>query len=222
MKNLNDSLEKIRQGDEAARNNLIDSYQPFILNKIVAVTGQYVEKENDDVFLIGLMAFNEAIDHFNPKKGTFLSFAALKIRQRVIDFKRQEHRHEGHETIDNPGVKNLVSRTQLDLQLEIELFKKALNRFHITLDDLVKQGPKQGQTRKEVTKLGVQSSKEKKIVDKLYKNKRLPCADIALRFQASKKRLKLFKTFITGVILVCHEQLETIKEYLVMEDDNYV
>ena len=50
-------------------NELIDSYKPFIAKTVSSVCKRYIH-ESDDEFSIGLIAFNEAIQKYIPKKGT--------------------------------------------------------------------------------------------------------------------------------------------------------
>lgn len=219
MTEINKNIEAIQKGDALLRNNFIKAYQPFILNKIVATTGRYVEKENDDEFTIGLLAFNEAIDSFDTEKGSFLSFASLKIKQRIYDHLRKELKRKDDISIDTEEAKKLKSNDQLDLKLEMTMFKKKLSYFGITMDQLVDKSPKHKSTKSEVTQLAYKVSKHHHLRSKLYKNKRLPLSEVSLAFSASLKSVKSFKGFIVAVVVICHEQLETIKSYLQLEGE---
>src|SRR3972149_12073508 len=78
-KNSNDEL-----------NTLISDFKPFIASVVQKKVGRYLEYGVDDELSVGLSAFMEAVNSFDAKKGTFLSFSRLVINARVIDFFRKK------------------------------------------------------------------------------------------------------------------------------------
>ena len=78
-KNSNDEL-----------NTLISDFKPFIASVVQKKVGKYLEFGVDDELSVGLSAFMEAVNSFDAKKGTFLSFSRLVINARVIDFLRKK------------------------------------------------------------------------------------------------------------------------------------
>lgn len=203
----------VRSGDAALRNQLIQEYQPFVLKRVADAIGRYVQTENDDAYVTGLIAFNEAIDSYDPLSGPFLPFAALKIRQRLIDLQRREAKHQGHEAIEDHEVA-VCSAEQLDLRLELEAFIKSLKAFGITLDMLMAAAPQHRETRLEVTDLGRSVADHPPIRTTLYRTRKLPMQEIALAFMASLKRIKRFRVYLIAVVVICHEQYDMVAQYM--------
>ncbi len=97
-KDKNKQLEQlaieIQSGNEELLNNVLHSYKPFIKKTVSSVCKRYIS-ESDDEFSIGLMAFHDAIMKFEYSKGSsLLSFSEVIIKRRVIDFIRQNSRHQ--------------------------------------------------------------------------------------------------------------------------------
>ncbi|MDP4163234.1 MAG: sigma factor, partial [Bacillota bacterium] len=91
---LEESVLLIQQGENALRNELIDSYKPFIAKTVSGVCKRYIY-ETDDEFSIGLIAFNEAIDKYSSERGSsLLSFSEVLITRRVIDYIRKQARFQ--------------------------------------------------------------------------------------------------------------------------------
>lgn len=64
--------------------------------------------EQDDEFSIVMIAFHEAIQSYSRTRGSFLHYASILIKNRLIDYHRKESRHQGHlslhEKIDDDGT----------------------------------------------------------------------------------------------------------------------
>lgn len=67
-KTLEERVKLIQEGNQHERNQLIKEYIPFIQKHISQQLGKYIDTKNSDLYSIGLMAFNEAIDKYNEKK----------------------------------------------------------------------------------------------------------------------------------------------------------
>lgn len=47
---------------DVIRNQLIESYMPFIVKQVSLNIGRYVQSENDDALIVGMEAFDEALN----------------------------------------------------------------------------------------------------------------------------------------------------------------
>ena len=72
---------------------LIRQYIPFIRAEAAKFLGAPCT-DSDDAFSIAMIAFHEAIITYNRERGAFLSYAALLIRNRLIDEQRKEKRQK--------------------------------------------------------------------------------------------------------------------------------
>lgn len=92
-KSINERVMDIKLNSDE-KNAFIEEYKPFIAAAVEKTTGRYVSYGNDEELSIGLMAFDEAIIHYDREKGNFLSFAQNIIRRRLIDYYRKEKKHK--------------------------------------------------------------------------------------------------------------------------------
>ena len=82
--------ENSRKADD-----LIREYIPFIRSEAAKFMSRLCT-DQDDEYSIAMMAFYEAIMGYEKGRGAFLSYAALLIRSRLVDYRRKEERHQGH------------------------------------------------------------------------------------------------------------------------------
>ena len=80
--------------DEQALNNLIETQKSWILKVCSDVTHRYIT-DSDDEWSTALLAFHEAVQSYDESKGTFLAFASVVIRRRLLDDIRSQWRHKG-------------------------------------------------------------------------------------------------------------------------------
>ncbi|HHY91786.1 MAG TPA: sigma-70 family RNA polymerase sigma factor, partial [Firmicutes bacterium] len=89
-------VERARQGDALAREELLASHREYILKVVSWRCGRPLDCHSDE-FSIGLLAFNEAIESYDPARGAaFLSYARRVIAARLADHYRRD-RARGHE-----------------------------------------------------------------------------------------------------------------------------
>ncbi len=82
-------IEAIQAGDIVLQNEILQTYKPFIAKCVSEVCKRYIDPKKDDEFSVGLMAFNDAIFSYEQDKGSsFLSFAKLVVKRKVIDYIR--------------------------------------------------------------------------------------------------------------------------------------
>ena len=75
--------------------DLIRKYIPFI-RAAAAKHMAGICTDQDDEYSIAMMAFYEAIMGYKKEKGSFLNYADMLIRSRIIDYGRKELRHLGN------------------------------------------------------------------------------------------------------------------------------
>lgn len=85
LKDREDLLRRVRQGDRDAREEIIRRHRLFIIRVAAAFCKRQIVW-NDDEASIALIAFNEALDVFDAGRGIpFPAFARLVIRSRIAD-----------------------------------------------------------------------------------------------------------------------------------------
>ena len=76
-----------------AADALISDYLPFIKSQVVKVMKRPLDINQDDEYSIALIAFHEAINGYSKSRGSFVNYASMIIRNRIIDFWRKNNRH---------------------------------------------------------------------------------------------------------------------------------
>lgn len=204
------------KSDDLKRDKFIEDYKPFILGRLYDISGRYISTENDEEFSIGLLAFNEAIDRYDDRKGKFLSFSTMIIKNRLIDHFRKTSREADSVELDDKALAGMSNDNteEVYLRTDMKLFEEMLERFGMDFEDLIDASPKHERTRIELMELAKKVALDEEVINHLYEKNRLPISLIALRYGETKKRVKTFKKYIISVVVIYKEKLETIIEYL--------
>lgn len=223
------AIKHCQLGDDTLRNTLIEQYLPFIIKTCSQHLNRYIQVENNDELIIAMIAFNEAISKYKPEKGNFITFAALLIKNRLIDFQRTGDK-EIILSYDDPSsmIQNYIpSKGNIEEELinddQIRRYEVSLKRFGLSFESLIDAAPKHKKTRFTAIHIGKRSSQESQIVEKLYSTKRLPITLISNSFKVTIKIIKGSKAFITSVIIAYVEKFETITNWIdrtLKDEDN--
>lgn len=144
--------------DPAVRFQLIEESRERIYQIACHNARRTLSWENDDELSISLIAFNEAIDTFQPEKGkNFWSYVNLVIKNRLLDYFRKEaawkKRTLYEESSDNISLevaqleakeafaKMRQQETDQERAEKVILFEQSLQEYKITLKDLAKNSP---------------------------------------------------------------------------------
>ncbi|MFG6120271.1 RNA polymerase sigma factor SigI [Thalassobacillus sp. B23F22_16] len=228
---LNEQVTLAQAGDEEIRNHLLQQYQPFIAKNVSEVCKRYIDQHKDDEFSIGLMAFNEAIDSFSSKKGSsFLSFARLVIKRKVIDFIRNEQRHlmaasldedyENEEQMENPS-EITAAKEQYERQTEawyrreeIKDFQLKLKQYKLSFKELTEVSPQHRDARESAIRVARVIYGDVELREKVLKKGRLPIKDLVGRVDVSKKTLERNRKFILAMVIILSEEYVYLKDYI--------
>lgn len=217
---LEEKLKLIKNGDSLAREDLISLYRPFVARVARKLCGRSLEWDRDDELSIGLAAFNEAIDRYDPdRRVPFPAYATLIIRSRITDFLRKQTRHYVHSggSLDG-GEDGGVSVKEADLawerhwdleearerEEEIIEYKKILGEFDITFKDLVKCSPKHRDTRSNLLRVARELAGDEDLFNSMMSTGRLPLTALCRRLGVSAKIVERGRKYIIATALVWH------------------
>lgn len=222
----------IQSGHEEYRNELINSYKPFIRKVLSKVCKRYIDQSMDE-YSIGLFAFNEAINQYKPGQGSkFLSFADMVIQRRIIDYIRKETRHKKHtfleqEASDEDGqqeesvaeqraaLEHFKEKELIEERIhDIENYQSLLSRFGITFKVLSKQCPKHIDARdhaKMIAKLIADSSE---FSSYLQEKKQLPIKELLNHVECSRKTIERNRKYIIAVSLIYIGGFTSLQSYI--------
>ncbi len=231
-RSLEETVLAIQNGDQALQNELIYQYKPFIAKTVSSVCKRYIS-ETDDEFSIGLIAFNEAIQKYSSDKGSsLLSFAEVIIKRRVIDYIRQQIKHQNL-SMDANGLEeneDEVSQSSLEANMSLEeyhkqtddelrkqeiiRFSKLLTEFDLSFKDLVENSPKHADARKNAMLVAMEIVSNEEIKQILVEKKRLPIKQIENSVSVSRKTIERNRKYIIAIALILMNDYLYLQEYI--------
>lgn len=219
---------KLAQDDIHAADALIRAYQPFIRSEVSRFINRHAG-ENDDEVSIGMLAFHEAIQSYSKLKGSFLNFASLLIKNRLIDYVRHEKRHQGQVSLDRPisesGDDSLIdtiagksdSKELVRVEAtkkEIEEFIEELSYFGLTLEDMSESSPKQKRTLDSCHEVIRFVNSNKNILNIIMETKKLPITLLVENTSISKKTLERHRKYVLSMVLVLTNGFDIMRGHL--------
>jgi len=228
---LEEIVRLIQQGDTVLQNELIHSYKPFIAKTVSTVCKRYIH-ESDDEFSIGLIAFNEAIQKYNQDKGhSLISFSEVLIKRKVIDYIRQQSKHQSislevnHVSDDEEYDTNLLD-AELSIDVyhqkqeeeyrrdEIYRFTEILHTFNLTFKDLIEQSPKHVDARDNAINVAKIVVEKEQLKEYLLSKKRLPIRQLEKYVSISRKTIERNRKYIIAISLILIGDYVYLKDYI--------
>jgi len=206
---MNNEIDKI--------NNFIKKYDPFIIKTVSTEKKEYISLENDEEYIIGVMAFNEAMEKYKIEKGNFFAFAKLVIVSRLRNYWKKENRYKTESLNDfQEFTENIEYKEDVNFELkeEIEEYEKELQKFGINFESLINKAPKHKDTRKNMIFISKEVSKEEDLTNHLYLKMKLPISKIVNRFNVTLRVIKSNKIFILSVVIIYFKKYKLIINWL--------
>jgi RNA polymerase sigma factor len=225
-------LGPARSGDKQAREDLLKQYTPLVLRVGSQVSGRYLQVGRDEEVSVGLLGLNEAIDRFDPERGTsFISFAEMVIKRRLIDYyRRQKGRAEiplsELENEDDEGnlLRTVEQRTAIDRftqeqeaedrKAEIVRYAKRLTEFGIKFSELVDISPKHEDARERALEAARLVAGNPLFSQHMQTKRELPLKQLEERVGVSRKTLERQRKYIIAVALIMLEDFYHLKQYI--------
>lgn len=205
--------------ETACLTELVEQNLPFIIRTVSTMTGRYVSVQQDEEFSIALRAFAEAVERFDETRGSFLPYAALVMRSRLMTYLEQERRRQREElsleAMEEAGTELADQKTQeSDLRMEIRIYREELQKFGLTLEELADHAPSHRDTRRCAIAAAERAAGEEAIVRRTYEKKKLPVRAVAVLCGLSEKVVKTSRVFILGTMVVFVKQLTGMIQWI--------
>jgi len=223
-------VEKIKNGDKHLKEKFIKDYIPFILN---IVSSFYSSKTGDlkssDEYSIGLMAFNEAIEKFDVNKSkSFLKFAEMVIKKRMIDYFRKtssigrkeipfSYFNSNNETEFRKKINNLDIEEEFnsyEFICELRDFSKKLESFGLSINNLPDYMPKHKDSREMCINIAKKIVENKSIFDKLKTKKYIQMKELSKIIEVHPKTVERNRAFIICLCILFDNDYGNFKSYL--------
>lgn len=224
--NINEYVSEIK-GDNTKIDVFIEEYKPFIMGVVSRKLGGFFEYGVDEELSVALGAFLEAINGFDQNKGNFLSFASTVIHRRLIDFlRRKKHNELSIEDCEenNPvllGKSSVESYNQSEyeenLRIELEMFRRELSVFGISMEKLVKASPKQKGTRKLYNTVVSYITQNEEILTQILQKGYMPVTAVSENLGINRKKIERGRDYIIACVIIQHGDYVYMKEYIKWE-----
>lgn len=225
-----DILAEKAKTDETIMSDLILKYENFILKCASSTARNYISK-SDDEYAVALHAFSVAIKNYSINKGSFLNFAELVIRRRLIDYIRSKSRYASEISI-NPSIFNseideeesssvsikvtekISKETDNSVNLEIELANEVLSTYGFSFFDLADCSPKARKTKKSCAKAVAFILKNPILVSNMKVKKTLPLNLIEKNTKIPRKLLERHRKYIIAAVEIISGDYPYLAEYI--------
>jgi RNA polymerase sigma factor len=226
-----DTLILNAKADPSVREKLIKQHEFYILKCASKVSHRYITK-SDDEWSVSLMAFSSAVDSYELNKGSFLSFAELVIKRRLIDYMKSQGKYKTEVTVDpivfdtepeeegedaaiRMAVANQVSKQDRgDLKLEIEEANKTFSKYGFSFFDLSECSPRAGKTKNACAKAVNYVLLNPLLITDLRNTKQLSLKVIENNTHVPRKILERHRKYIIAAIEILSGEYPYLAEYL--------
>lgn len=213
--------------DSHAADELIQAYMPFIKSETARFLNRPPDK-SDDELSIAMFAFYESIQNYSKLRGSFLKFAALHIKNRLIDNYRKEKRNKGQisldvsddekqdlkDTIRDKHDKYQENELREATQQEIAELSAQMQDFGVSMTDVAENSPRQRRTL-EICQRAVQYARNNpEILDDFLRTKRVPLAKLAEGANVERKSLERHRRYLVAVLLICTNGYEIMRGHI--------
>lgn len=216
-----------KENNDAA-DDLIRRYIPYIRAESSKCMGR-ICTESDDEFSIAMIAFHEAILGYSWERGAFLPYAAMLIRNRLIDYARKEKRHQGNLSLDMPDGED--ERTLLEqvadsrdvltqsqnleaTQQEIAELAGVLQSFGVSFADVADHSPKQERTKQTCLTAIRYAMGNRRLLDELLLTKKLPLTELVSKAGCDRKTLERHRKYVLAMLVIQTNGYEIIRGHL--------
>lgn len=214
----------MREADE-----LIRTYMPFIRTETAKWLKRPPQEGRDDELSIAMIAFHEAVQGYSRVRGSFLKYAALTIKSRLIDYHRREQRHRNAVSLDTPADEDEspLSQTIQDgrnheeelavreaTRGEIEELSRQMEAFGLCLEDVAENCPKQQRTLEACRNVLRYARETEGILEEFLRTKRLPITQLSAGSGVEKKTLERHRKYLAALLLIYSNGYEIIRGHL--------
>ncbi|MFC7363606.1 MULTISPECIES: RNA polymerase sigma-I factor [Bhargavaea] len=215
-----------QNGSNEELDGLLLAYSPFMKKAAYLVCNRYID-EHDDEYSIALGGFHEAVMKYDRSRdASFMTFAHLVIRRKLIDHMRKEsrsglavHLPKGEE--EAVAATDAASYTRFSEQQEAEarreeirVYSELLAGVGLSFSELADVSPKHADARKTAMDIAVIVCSSEEMKSETLLRKRLPIRKIEKLVGVSRKTIERHRKYILAMVVLHHSDLPMLQEYL--------
>ncbi|MBM7581951.1 RNA polymerase sigma factor [Caldicoprobacter guelmensis] len=209
---------------DGSRNEFIEKNRGFIYKMACSVCKRKLDFDNDDELSIAMIAFNNACDSYDEKYGNFFSYAAVVIRNALIDYFRKSKNSPVAVFSDDDQLDYIDYRASMrdyELKLESEFrrqeikeLSEELNAYGIDFELLVSCSPKHKDTRDALLNIALYCVRDTELLDRIRSKKALPIKELMGKLGINRKMLERWRKYIIALVIILAGDYPYIKSYL--------
>ena len=213
----------LAQEDYNARNEIIKEYRNYISSCAQKVAGRYIS-DQDDEMSIAMIAFDEAITKYDHSKGSFLKFADIIIKNRLIDFMRKEYKDSKTvpfselATTDKNGdeISLYLEDTRSnnnDAKYEIEALTLELSKYDISFFELSKISPKFKKTKAACFAVIKYIVENPELINEVKQKGIIPIKTLVSAVKVNRKIIERHRKYIIAAVIILTGNYDIIADY---------
>lgn len=203
----------------------------FIIKTTSNTVGGFITKSSEQ-WSIAISAFCEAVRSYSVEKGSFLSFAELVIKRRLIDYVKSQSRYKNEIPVDPYNFEcdsnddfddRQISYTEVaklsytpnnDIRLEIEAVSEILASYGISFYDLVSVSPKAEKTRRYCARTIAFLVNNPGLISEMRRKKSLPIKKLKNLSGTPQKILERHRKYIIAGTEIISGDYPCLAEYI--------
>jgi len=227
-----DSRAVASKDSKTEMESFIKDFEPFLRNRVSKYVFQVNGFQHEEMFSVAMLAFYEAIKHYNPQKGHFFSFANRVVSDRLIDYLRKACAHKNRivpledEVESDEDERRLVASEEIAISKynsdcrqellldEIKQFTSELSSWGITMDSLAKQSPKHKKLRETYKQVVSKIVETPDILQTIQLKRYFPIKAISEVTSLSLKSLEHARAFILASLIIKTGDYQFLADYV--------
>ncbi|GMO28647.1 MAG: hypothetical protein Ta2F_03950 [Termitinemataceae bacterium] len=225
---------QLAKTDKRALSTLLHDYMPFIKKCLSCVFCKGQSKE--DNLTDAMLAFTHSVQTYNPEYGAFIQYAAVVIRNRLVDNARKEIAAQKHlfslsAKVDEKDITWEADQAQQvynraedenNLRIEIDLISSEFSKWGFSWAALLKNCPKQERSRRICQRIAQAVRENPELLAGMHKTRQVPVTRLAESFP--RKALEKYRQYIAALIILSQGDYPYIESFvprfLTGEEDN--
>lgn len=218
----------LAQQNNKELNRLLSDYIPFI-KKQISNKGVF-KSDYDDMLSLAMLAFINCVKQYSENKGSFLSFASISIKHRLIDEFRKQQKYSSKLITLYSDEKNdkvvqsaeeHVSLYEYSRQMErqclseeISVLSDELASFDIKFTELPKICPKQERARKQCILIAKAIIENERMKNNLLNHHRISQNEISKEFGIHIKTIEKHRKYIVTIAILLMGDYPSIQTFI--------
>lgn len=216
------------QTDKDTREAFLHESQPFVRHVASQASHRPLEWGRDEELSEAFIAFNEAINNFEPERGVpFLAYARVLIKRRLIDYYRKQRSSRETLPLDQTEV-GLAVEAVLSLHdfqegeqnreraAEIKEYAQELGKWGLAFADLAQVSPKHRDSRETLLRAARTLALDQDLWQQAGAKGKVPMQALAQRTGIHPKVLERGRKYVLAVAILIANQHDYIylREYV--------